>query len=369
MATANELLLDESIRHQLQLSSYSNTVVRKVIAVLNRSDDRLFAELTVALGGMDANSFTVERLRALLFSIAAVSSSAYAQVGRVLEAELRDFVEYEAAYQRLALVSVLPVQVSVAAIDVGAVVAAAFSRPFQGVLLREVWPDLDATKMKKIRQAIAQGFAESKTTDQIIRELRGTKARGFSDGLINVTRRDAEAVVRTALGHFAGYTQDSFVEANQDIIKAVVWSSHIDLRVSKICLIRDGKLYTPATHKPIGHAIPWGSGPGRIHWNCRSAQTYVLKSFKELGIDIEGDSNLQGTRASLDGQIPKEVKLPEWVQRQSAARQDALFGPTRGKLLRSGDLKVQDLYSTKGQYLDLNQLRERDAKAFEKAGV
>lgn len=47
---------------------------------------------------------------------------------------------------------------------------------------------------KNAKEAIAQGFVEGKTTDQIIRELRGTRAKGYIDGLIQKDRRDIEAV-------------------------------------------------------------------------------------------------------------------------------------------------------------------------------
>ena len=95
----------------------------------------------------------------------------------------------------------LPVAVHVAAVSAEQIYAAALARPFQGVLLKNVWSDLDASKIKRVRQAIAQGFVEGKTTEQIIRELRGTRAKGYADGIIERDRRDVEAVVRTALGH------------------------------------------------------------------------------------------------------------------------------------------------------------------------
>ena len=90
---------------------------------------------------------------------------------------------------------------------------AALARPFQGVLLKNVWSDLDVQKFKKVRQSIAQGYVEGKTTEQIIRELRGTRAKGYQDGIIQRDRRDVEAVVRTALGHTAGVAQNNVMEA------------------------------------------------------------------------------------------------------------------------------------------------------------
>lgn len=369
MTSANTLLLEESIRHALQLQAYSNGVVRKIMAVLNRSDERLYAELSAAIESLQGTQFSIERLESLLYSVRSINAEAYKVAGAEMTVQLQALVAYEAAYQAQAIKSVLPAVVRVAAVDVGVTYAAAMARPFQGVLLSGVLQDLEATKARKIRQAVAQGFVEGKTTAQIVREIRGTKARGFEDGLMAGSRRDIEAVARTAIGHTAGFTQDKFVAANSDIIKAVVWISTIDLRVSKTCLIRDGKRYTPETHKPIGHSIPWLSGPGRAHWRCRSHQTYILKSNDELGIDLP-EFKLQGeTRASMDGQIPENIKLTDWAKKQSAARQDELFGATRGALLRQGKLDVADLYNSKGRYLDLDELRKKDAEAFKRAGI
>lgn len=369
MPSVNDLLLDTAIQHQVDLAKYENHIVRRMMAILNRSDSRLFAELTAALSHMDAESFTVERLESMLGSVRALNAQAYAQVGDELRRELRDFVDYEASYQKQALESVLPVQVHVASVNSEIVYAAALSRPFQGVLLKDALSGLDVARAQKIRQAIALGFTESKTTDQIIRELRGTKARGYADGLMEGSRRDVASVTRTALGHFAGFVQDRTTEANVDIIKAIKWSATIDLRTTPICRIRDGKLYAPDTHKPIGHDLPWLSGPGRAHWCCRSAQAYVLKSNKDLGIDVPDVVMVGKTRATLDGQAPADVSYADWLKKQSAARQDDVLGPTRGKLMRDGGLELKDMYGAKGAYLDLTQLRAKDAEAFRRAGL
>lgn len=369
MASVNDMLLDASIQHSIDLAKYENHLVRRMMAVLNRSDDRLFSELTTALERMDPASFTVERLESLLGSVRSVNAQAYAQVGEELRQELRDFVDYEVSYQRQALVSVLPVSVHVASLSADTVYAAALARPFQGVLLKGVLADVEAGKAKRIRQAVAQGFTEGKTADAIIREIRGRKANGYADGLMEASRRDTAAIVRTALGHMAGFVQDRTTEANTDIIKAVQWSSHLDMRTTPICRLRDGKLYDPETHKPIGHSAPWLSGPGRSHWCCRSAQVYVLKSYKELGIDIPEVVVKGKTRASLDGQVAADKSYGQWLQEQSFARQSEVLGPTRAKLMRDGKLPLDAMYSQKGEYLDLLQLREKAASAFKKAGI
>lgn len=369
MESVNDLLMDENIRHQVALQKYSNTVVTKMVAVLNRSDIRLYAELQEALARLEPGSFTVERLESLLGSVRATNAAAYETIARELTEELRNFAQYEASYQAQALQNVLPASVHVASVTAETAYAAAMARPFQGVLLKDVLKEMDATRARKVRTAVAQGFVEGKTTDQVIRELRGTRAKGYSDGLMEGSRRDIEAVTRTALGHMAGMVQDRTAEANADIIKAVRWSATLDIRTSPICRPRDGKLYEPVSHKPVGHSMPWLGGPGRAHWRCRSAQVVVLKSYAEMGVDLPEVVVVGKTRASMDGQLPADTTYSQWLTKQSAARQDEVLGPARGQLLRQGKLPVDRMYSTKGEFLTLDQLRERDSEAFKRAGL
>lgn len=368
MKSVNDLLAEESIRHALQLQGYSNNVVRRIMAVLGRSGERLYAELTLALERLDRASFTVERLESLLYSVRSVNAEAYKLMGIELTEQLRDFVAYEAAYQAQSLQAMLPAVVRVAAIDVGMTYAAAMARPFQGVLLKGVLDDLAEGKAKKVRQVIAQGFTEGKTTSQIVRELRGTKARGFEDGLMARDRRDIEAVARTALGHMSRFTQDKFVEANADIIKAKVWLATLDNRTSAPCRIRDRRQYT-VDNKPIGHSYPWGGGAGAYHWRCRSHATYITRSNKELGIDVPEIVMANGTRASMGGQVPESVNFSQWIKKQSAARQDEVLGRSRAELMRKGGMDLEQMYSAKGRFLTLEDLRKQDADAFKRAGL
>ncbi|MFG5778028.1 minor capsid protein [Comamonas sp. J-3] len=329
----------------------------------------MLAELAEALSDVDPVSFKAERLASMLASVRTIIGAGNAEAGQKLLDELKQFVDYETAYLHQMLLANTPALVHVAAVSTTAVYSAAMSRPFQGILLKEVWKDLTTQQFKSVRQAIAQGYLEGKTTDAIIRELRGTKAKGFTDGLLEKSRRDVEAVVRTAIAHTAGNAHDAFYEKNSDIIKALKWSSTLDLRTTPQCRIRDGKLYTPDGHKPIGHSIPWGAGPSRLHWRCRSVSVPIAKSNKELGIDLPELELRNKTRASMDGQVSADTTYAEWLKKQSASRQDEVLGPTRGKLLRSGKMEVSEMYSHKGVFLTLDELRARDAGAFKRAGL
>lgn len=356
--SVNEELLNSAIRHQIDLQKYSNSVVRRMVAILNRTDNDIFKELSAALERLTPESFTVKRLESLLGSVRSMNSQAYAQIEKELSQELKDFVDFEAQYQQMTMQSLLPVEISVAAVSVEQVYAAAMARPFQGTLLKDALQDLDAAKQKRIRQTIAQGFVEGKTSSEIVREIRGTRVLKYADGLLEIDRRSLQTIVQTAIAHTAGFTQDRFHQTNADILKGVMWSAKLDLRTSSTCRIRDGKTWD-LDHKPIGHSIPWAGGTP-AHWNCRSTTTPIVKSFTELlGVNIDESKFPKGTRASLDGQLPADQSYNEWISKQSAARQDEVLGPTRGKLLREGKLSTDQMYTSKGQFMDLKELREK----------
>lgn len=372
MASVNEKLADAAVSHAVDFQQYSNGVVRRVIALLNRVDADLFMQLGAALDRLPSESFTVDRLEQLLYSVRALNLQAYQAVERELSDTLRQFVVYESGFQHSLFASVIPPQivtdVAIVAVNAEQVYAAAMARPWQGTLLREALASLEASRAKQVRDAVRMGYVENQTTGQIVQRIRGTRAKGYADGLFQAPRQHIEAITRTALSHTAAFTRERFYEANLSLIKSERWTSTLDGRTSEPCILRDGKDYTPGAHKPIGHSLPWGGGPGAYHWNCRSTATPITRSWKELGgADIESFS--PSTRASMDGAVPADQTYGEWLKRQSAARQDQVLGATRGKLLRDGGFTVERFANDKGRWLSIEELKARDAAAFAKAGV
>lgn len=357
--TVNEQLLHEAIAHAVSLQRYGNGAVRKLIAVLNAAADRIAAQLAAALQRLPAESFTVQRLDALLGSIRMMNASAYGTFADGLAADMLSLTKYELGYQAKLFNTVVPPQVLVSfpigQVNAEQVYAAAMARPFQGQLLREWASTQSAQAMQRLRTTVRQGYVAQETTDQIVRQVRGTRAAGYEDGVMAVDRRNAEALVRTAIGHTAAYARNAFMTENDDLIKNVEWVSTLDTRTTEICILRDGLLYeNDDTHAPVGHAYAWGAGPGQIHWNCRSTSVPVVKSFAELGLDV-GEIK-PGTRASMDGQVPEGLSYGDWLGKQSAARQDEVLGRTRGRLFRSGDLDITQFANAKGRWLTLDQL-------------
>lgn len=356
MKTANEKLLDELIGHEVDLSSLSNSQVVAIIRILNSSDPDLRAALIAAIDSLSADA-SVAQIDAALAPVLRINQATFVSLQQALTASVEGVASYEIAYQASALRSIVPKLVQekfpIAVAEFSQVRAIAMARPFQGRLLSEWMAGIEADRAASIRDAVRSGVLEGRTTPEIVRQIMGTKAEKYADGILQKSRREVEAVVRSAVSSTAEAASDKAFEANSDIISHVEWLSTLDNRTSATCRIRDRLPYALGTYQPIGHKVPWLAGPGRIHFCCRSTKLPILKSALALGISDAA------TRASMDGQVPQQTTYAQWLARQPAARQDEILGPERGKLLRQEKLKLQDFYNDKGKFLTLDELRER----------
>ena len=365
--TANEKLQDEAITHALYLQGYTKGTTSKILQLLKRTHNDLVTQLEIQLERLPQNEFNIARIDALLTPVNDLIREAYASVSGDLNTELKGLSAYEVGYQAQLFQNILPEQVAFITVTGDQAYAAAMARPFQGRLLSEWMDGLDKDLAAKVRDAVRMGYVEGQTTAEIVKRIRGTRALKYADGLLDINRRNAETIVRTAISHTASYARDLTYAANDDIIKGIKWLSTLDSRTTPICQVRDGLVYTANTHNPVGHSYPRLGGPGRAHMNCRSSSTVVLKSWEELGLgkDIVSES----TRASFSGQVPESLTYAQFLKKQSVEFQNEVLGVTKAKLFRDGGLEI-DRFSTKqGREYTLEELRIRDTKAFKKAGL
>ena len=361
MPTVNERLADAAISHQIGLQRYGTGVVRRIIALLNRTDRDLFAQLTAALEQMPPEAFTVQRLDRLLVEVNRLNAEAYKAAGEELDKALLELAGYEASFQHRMLQSVLPAEIAEAltltAVPANQAYAAAMARPFQGKLLKEALKDVEAAKAIRIRDAIRMGFVEGETISQMVRRIRGTRALGYADGLMEIDRRGAEALVRTAVNHTANYARQATYEANADLIQQVQWVSTLDGRTSSVCQARDGQVF------------PIDKGPRPpAHWGCRSSTAPVLKSAWEA-LGLSETEIAEADRASMDGQVAGSTTYQSWLKGKPADFQDDILGPTKGRLFRQGGLTLDRFVDSRGREYTLDELRKRDAAAFERVGL
>lgn len=357
MASIPRSVMDALVRHAIDLTRYSNGEVRRIVAILNRTDTRLMEKIAAGIDRLPSGSASLNQIERVLQSVRTLNAAAYADVQSDLAKSMQNLAPVEAAWWDKLYTKAAP-DVDFASVTAGQARAAAMSRPFQGRLLKEWASGMEEARMAKIRDAVRIGYLGGATTNEIVSQLRGTKAANYADGLLETSRRSVETITRTALGHTAASAREAFFEANDDILGNEVWLSTLDGKTSQICILRSGLEYDKG-HRPVGHSMPYLGGPGRAHFRCRSTGLRLLK----------GQRQFFGTQSSADGYVDANTTYGQWLEGQPASVQDDVLGPTRGKLYRDGGLDVQAFANDKGKWLDLEDLQRRNHAAFERAGI
>jgi len=329
MAT-DRALHDEAVLHRIALSRYSTSLVRKVLAQLNRVDADLVARILRA----DNEGRDPTQLERLLEEIRARQADGWTVVRTRMGQDLNELAGTERDWNfnliRAGLQTV-GVETVAAAPSTAQIVAAVNARPFQGRFLRDWLTDAETGAAKRVRETIRQGFIEGRSVSDIVRQIRGTKALQYRDGILEISRRGAETMVRTAVTHTASVASTETYKAMGDLVVAVEWVSTLDARTSVICAGRDGTVY------------PVDSGPRPpAHPNCRSTTIPHLSGLEPV----------------------KRQTYAEWLKGQPDDVQDDILGPTKAALFRSGKLTLERFIDRSGKMLTLDQLRKRNAGAF-----
>lgn len=340
----NDDIADALTAHEIGVQRLTNATVRKIMALLSRSDQRILARMLET----DVSALSRARQEELLRDIREILGSAYKDATGQLQIDLEAYAKYEGEYQLDLFKTVVPVSLDWVAPSPDQIVAAVNSRPFQGRLLKEWYRDLEDGAFKRLRDTIRMGVIEGRTVDQMVRDIRGSAANGYKDGVLETNRRAAEATVRTAVAHTNNAARDAFYGRNNRFLKGVQWSATLDGRTTAVCRARDGQIY------------PVDSGPRPpAHPNCRSSTIPVVKSLRELG--ISGIDLPTGTRASMNGQVAADMTYDGWLRRQPEVFQDDVLGKAKADLFRAG-LTLDRYVSKSGDEYTLAELKRREAE-------
>jgi SPP1 gp7 family putative phage head morphogenesis protein len=352
LSKEGQLLHDVTVRFQVYLERLKAGEVKQMDSAIRQMDTAIRRVLN-EIGNSPARSRLEKQLvnmRKEMLDIADKNAETYMKT-------LRKFSDYSLDFHTRTIELVLPAGAPALASTANAAAwAGVLASPIQatGTLLEDFVDSWGARTVQRVESAIRTGFAQGKTVDEITRIIRGTKANNFTDGILGgVTKREASAMVRTALQHVNNAAQQLVYEDNGDIIEGYIWISTLDSRTSQTCRSLDGEMFK------------LGKGPvPPIHINCRSSTIPKVK-----GVDLLSET----TRASVDGQVSAKQTYYEWLKTQPADFQDDALGPVRGKLFREGGLSAEQFsrlsLDKNFQPLTLEEMRQKNPSAFKRAGI
>lgn len=260
-----------------------------------------------------------------------------------------------------------------------AVVQAVLSEPFQGQLHSQWFGSLSQRTQEHIATNIRQAWATGETLKSVEKRL---------DPVMRAANQNTAAIVRSGIMDVAATAREQTYIANAEHISFIIWTATLDARTSMPCRLRDGKIYT-VDGKPHGHKIPFGAGPGKFHWGCRSTSVPVLKGekpeamveeFTRPSFDYNKETKTRAESTlrydTSSGKLVKKgernpdaerrgqptqttSRYPEWFARQPAWVQDKVLGKRKGALYRSGGLQLSTFSEDGARALTLAELKEK----------
>jgi SPP1 gp7 family putative phage head morphogenesis protein len=310
MPTANSLLNDGLISHQIGLSRLSSSTITQLISELKVAHEEVTNQIAGRMArraklGKETGPEVVRRLRELERSIKATLTEAWAVQKKTLGSGFSGLAQYEVDYMINLLNKSTPLAVGWTRPSKELLESIVKFQPVEGKLIGEYMKKLGTDELAAVTGAVRTGMLLGESTDMIIDRV---------DKAFDVSYRHAASWIRTATNEVSNSARKTLYAANTDVVKATQWVSTLDLRTTPICQALDGETWTlnPAGGYKVGsYGHPTPPGPP-AHFNCRSTLAPVLKSWKELGLKDPPP----GTRASMDGQVPATETYRDFLNRK-----------------------------------------------------
>jgi SPP1 gp7 family putative phage head morphogenesis protein len=359
VTSANDTLVDLYIERAIDLLRLEAGTRNRVFAILTDLEGELVGQLAkVDPTGVTTPTGQRKRLEKLLSAVQAAIRAGYRDASKLMATEIREIIDQEAVWTGHAINTSIDFEFVTGGLTRKGLETLAGDALIQGAASSDWWSRQAQGLQNSFADQMRIGIAAGETNADLVARIRGKDGQ---PGIMNVSRNSAERLVRTSVQAAANVGREAMYEDNSDIIASLQWHATLDTRTSIWCITRDGHHYSnDDQHKPKDGGPAWLQGPGKLHWNCRSTSVPVLKTWKDLGIDM--DEIPQTTRASMDGQVPAKTTFEGWLKKQPAARQDTVLGASVADLWRRGKIGFRDLLDQSGRPLTTEQLREKAAR-------
>lgn len=342
----NDDIFDALVRHQVGLSRLASSNVDAITARLDKYDPQILK----IIQGLDAHT-SMTAMNKALREIRKINIQAYLAVEKDLTRAMRDLAAAEIDWQHKTVTKALPKdareQVKLAKPTKKAIRAQVTEHPINGALLEEHINGAEIGRFNRmrdlIRREVTKGGADEAVTKAIKTGIMGTKEAEGADGLLGLSRRSIDQAIRTISNGIAQMARAEFTSTNDDVFEEEQWVAMLESNTCAQCQALDGSTF------------PIGEGPQPpVHINCRCERIPVVKDWEAMGLSDLGE----GTRESMDGEVPETQTYNSWLRGQPAQVQDDILGPSRGQLFRKFELPLDRFVADSGRKLTLDELAD-----------
>lgn len=261
--------------------------------------------------------------------------------------------------------------------------------PIDGESIAGWFEGLRRGDLQRITRAVARASVEGLTVSAIAAAIRGTKANGYRDGILQTTRDGAAKLARTTINGVCNNARLETIRENEDVVDGAKFVGTLDGRTCPHCGALDGKIWPvkeldavrrPPIHiscrccvvphidlrTPDGKIVEVGTRPAaNADFDALAKESYN-KTAREKGLKRRWDDLSPSTRLKYYYQAQKDYErrtgkpayrqvspsttFRDYFERQPAAFQRAWLGKNRYELYRTGAATFDDLTKPASTY-------------------
>jgi len=328
------------LRNAVYLQRAGNTITAEAARAL----EEVFADIAAEIqridpGGVTAASYRRARLERLFRRIDEILPPGIKGISKDLRERLARLGRDQALWTAEAIadaIGPLPsgalVQVSTGALTANYFKAILDTDPFGGPDVADTlagWMSgLTQRTRVRIRRELQAGMLEGESIDQMVRRVRGD--------VLQTTRRDTEALVRTGVTHVSATARRETIRANVRLIRAVRFTATLDSSTTVICASLDGEEWPPDSDEI--RTPP-------LHINCRSTLV-PIPDYEAVGLEPPPEGTRAAREVPEDGsrrgargrrvEVSSSTTYAQWLRDQPRRVQEEVLGRTRARMFREG---------------------------------
>lgn len=336
-------LQDAILRHALELQRLSGNEEARVIALLQALED----ELKQLLASRTLGEATKKQIEALVADAHKAIDGSYAQIAGSMD-----------AHGIVMLVADRTVEAMQEAFDGASHPTAETLRSLSkdamidGAPSSAWWEKQAEDTAFKFAAQIRQGVINGETQERIVGRIFG---RNGEPGIMEVSRRNARALVHSAVMSAANSARLATYRKNGRFTAGIRWLSTLDSHTCLQCAALDGASWDMDGEPIKGTTLDLQFPPA--HWNCRCVISPIAKGLNDIfGAGLDEMIAAKSMRASKDGPV-KDQGFDAFLQRQTPEYIARVLGTKRAELYRAGKLTLRDLVSGTGRPLTIEELR------------
>lgn len=361
----SDILADRFTVRGVQLLRFDAHLRRRALTVLKKLEAELAGQVAqFDPYGPSRTTYQRARLDALLRWSRATIASRYRTIREGQTRQMEDLVDDEATRTADLINRTVGADVMSAGVTETQLAQIVSGTLIEGSPAASWWGEQSKALQRRFTNQMQMGAIRGETVDELVRRVRGTRANGYTDGIMETSRREAQALVRTAIQGVSNGARMAVFRANDDVVRGVQALVTLDGRTTEICIARSGgawdlegaPLPESTRQEPFPGYPPW-------HWGCRTTLIAVLRTVKEM-LGLVGSRKAatlralpKATQSSMDGQVAASLTYEQWLNTKPEAFQRDVLGRGKWELWQAGGLTLSELIDQSGRPLSLEQLK------------